>query len=105
VQLPDDPALVEELCALEARPTPAGFTRIAATGSGRDDRAITVASVVHQLVGAGRKFPRPFFAGINVPSDGRRIAAQDLEQRVAEAFIPAGLSSGEALQLREALQP
>lgn len=51
VELPDDRALVEELCRLEARPTPTGLTRIAAAGDGHDDRAVVVASVVHQLVG------------------------------------------------------
>ncbi len=45
VELPDDSALIEELCRLEARPSPAGFTRIAAAG-GRDDRAVAVASVL-----------------------------------------------------------
>jgi len=49
IQLPDDPALVEELCALEARPTPAGFTRIAATPGRHDDRAFAVAAVLASL--------------------------------------------------------
>ena len=49
IELPDDAALIEELCALEARPTPAGFTRIAAAGSGRDDRAVALAGAVIAL--------------------------------------------------------
>ncbi len=49
IELPDDSALVEELCGLEARPTPNGLIRIAASGSGHDDRAVVVASLAHQL--------------------------------------------------------
>jgi len=49
VSLPDDSGLVEELCALEARPTPGGKVRIAAAGSAHDDRAVVVASLVHGL--------------------------------------------------------
>jgi hypothetical protein len=49
LELPDDRELVEELCNLEARPTPAGYTRIAAAGQGHDDRAIVVASLAATL--------------------------------------------------------
>jgi len=49
IELPDDAALVEELCSLEARPTPSGLTRIAAAGRGRDDRAVALAAAVVQL--------------------------------------------------------
>lgn len=53
IELPDDQALVEELVGLEARPTPSGLTRIAASGSGHDDRATALASVVAALVAPG----------------------------------------------------
>jgi len=49
VELPDDTALIEELCSLEARPTAAGFTKIAAAGNAHDDRAVAIASVVEGL--------------------------------------------------------
>jgi hypothetical protein len=51
VELPHDVALIEELCALEAKPTPGGYVRIAAASSGHDDRAVVLASVVHRLTG------------------------------------------------------
>jgi hypothetical protein len=54
VSLPDDHDLIEELHALEARPSPAGFTRIAAAPGGHDDRAIVVAAVVGMLSKAAR---------------------------------------------------
>lgn len=57
LELPDDPALVEELLGLEARPTPSGMTRIAAAGSGHDDRATALAAVVNQLIGRHRSSP------------------------------------------------
>jgi hypothetical protein len=50
VELPDDPALVEELVRLEARPTPGSYTRIGAASGSRDDRAVVVAAAVHSLV-------------------------------------------------------
>ena len=50
VELPDDAALIEELLALETRPTPGGNVRIAAAGGGHDDRAIVVAAVVDALM-------------------------------------------------------
>ena len=49
LELPNDPGLIEELCGLEARPTPGGLTRIAAAGSGKDDRATAVAALVDAL--------------------------------------------------------
>lgn len=49
LEIPDDRELVEELCSLEARPTPAGYTRIAAAGQGHDDRAIVVAALAAEL--------------------------------------------------------
>jgi hypothetical protein len=49
ISLPDDPALTEELCALEATPTPSGLTRISAISGSHDDRAVAVAAVVAQL--------------------------------------------------------
>jgi hypothetical protein len=49
LELPDDCALVEELCALEARPTEGGATKIAASSRGHDDRAVAVAGCVFQL--------------------------------------------------------
>jgi hypothetical protein len=52
IEIPDDSALVEELCSLEARPTPSGLTRIAAAGAGHDDRAMVVAAVAAMLKGA-----------------------------------------------------
>lgn len=51
ITLPDDPALIEELCALEATPTPSGLTRIAAISGSSDDRAVAVAAVVAQIAG------------------------------------------------------
>jgi len=48
VSLPDDPALVEELRALEATPTPSGRTRIAAISGAHDDRAVAVAALLSQ---------------------------------------------------------
>lgn len=49
LELPDDAELVKELTGLEARPTPSGLTRIAAAGSGHDDRATALAAVVADL--------------------------------------------------------
>jgi hypothetical protein len=42
--------LVEELLGLEAKPTPGGLTRIAAAGSGHDDRAVVVAALAEELL-------------------------------------------------------
>lgn len=50
VELPDDSALVEELLGVEAKPTPGGLTRIAASGSGHDDRAVVVAALAEELL-------------------------------------------------------
>jgi hypothetical protein len=51
ISLPDDPTLTEELCALEATPTPSGLTRISAISGSHDDRAVAIAAVIAQLVG------------------------------------------------------
>lgn len=55
VELPDDRALVAELCNLEQRPSPAGKPRI--QGVGHDDRAMAllglVAAVEHEIEPAG----------------------------------------------------
>jgi hypothetical protein len=59
VELPNDSGLIEELCQIEARPTPGGFTKIAAAGSGHDDRAVAVAALVHVLTK-----PEPFLGFI-----------------------------------------
>jgi hypothetical protein len=53
VELLDDPQLVAELIRLEVRPTPSGKPRIGAAGSGHDDRAMVVATVVHALSSRG----------------------------------------------------
>lgn len=53
VELPNDKDLVEELCSLEARPTPSGMTRIAAARGGHDDRAVAVAALAGQLARRG----------------------------------------------------
>ena len=50
VELPNDTGLIEELCQLEVRPTTAGFARIAAAGSGHDDKAVVVAALMAALV-------------------------------------------------------
>lgn len=55
LELPDDQALIAELCSLEARTTPSGLTRIAAAGSGSDDLAVALAAAVHQLAVPRRK--------------------------------------------------
>lgn len=68
VELPEDSALIEELCSLEARPTPAGFTKIAAAAGGHDDRAIVVAAVVQELL--GRK-PTAIVAPIVMPNSAK----------------------------------
>jgi len=65
VELPDHAGLVEELCGLEARPTPSGLTRIAAAGAGHDDLAVAVAAVVAQLAPARRGVdPAAVLAGL-----------------------------------------
>jgi hypothetical protein len=51
VELPSDDALCDELIGLEARATPSGATRIAASGQLHDDRATALAAAVHLLVG------------------------------------------------------
>jgi hypothetical protein len=51
LSLPDDDGLRGELVGLEARPLPSGLTRIAARGSGHDDRASVVAALVDELAG------------------------------------------------------
>jgi hypothetical protein len=54
LELLDDSQLAAELVRLEVRPTPSGKPRIQAAGSGRDDLAMVVATVVHALQhGAG----------------------------------------------------
>jgi hypothetical protein len=52
LELPRDDDLIQELCNIEASPTAAGFTRIAAAGRGRDDRAMVTAAVVDMLSGS-----------------------------------------------------
>ena len=66
VELPNDAALVEELCNLEARPTPGGYTRIAAAGSGHDDRAVVVAAVVESAIGKGDVSDQVFAASFGL---------------------------------------
>lgn len=52
ISLPNDDDLAAELCGLESTRTAGGFTRIAAAGSGHDDRATALASLVSELVGS-----------------------------------------------------
>lgn len=47
--LPDDPALLRELSALEATPTETGRLRIAAAGSGHDDLAMAISFTMRAL--------------------------------------------------------
>ena len=69
VELPNDPAVVEELCGLESRPA-GEFVRIAAAPGGHDDRATVIAAVVHALTGRRRR-------GLAaVASDGPSLAFQ-----------------------------
>jgi hypothetical protein len=84
ISLPDDPALVEELCGLEATPTPSGLTRIAAISGGHDDRAVCVAAVVAQMAGHGTAFTaetaaswRSLLAELQTP-EGSRSAFGDV---------------------------
>ncbi len=55
LELLDDRALVSELINLELRPSPAGKPRIQAARGGKDDLAMAVATVVHQLVRGARE--------------------------------------------------
>ena len=66
IEIPNDAELIEELCGLEARPTPGGKYRIAAAGSGHDDRATVVASVV---------------AAIDAPAPGLLIFSPNFRER------------------------
>jgi hypothetical protein len=66
VELPDDTALIGELVGLEARPLPSGLTRIAAAGSGHDDRATATAAVVAELTGVGAQSTAEMDAGFGV---------------------------------------
>ena len=50
VELPEDDGLTHELMNLEARPTPSGMTRIAAVGSGHDDKAVVLAALAQTLL-------------------------------------------------------
>jgi phage terminase large subunit-like protein len=76
VELPRDPWLEEELLSLEARPTPAGYTRIAAAGSGHDDLAVAVAALIHRLRNATRGFNQAmgYFESHLVTDEQKRIA-------------------------------
>lgn len=91
VELPADEALVAELCGLEARPTAGGFTRIAAAGSGHDDRAVATASVVFALTRPA-KVTRPFFAGVGVSGGWNRQPETTYggEPRVSNRFASRG---------------
>jgi hypothetical protein len=51
IELPDDQELISELLNLEAAPTPSGLTRIAAAGSGHDDRASVLAALALEMLG------------------------------------------------------
>jgi hypothetical protein len=51
LELPADDGLRAELVGLEARSLPSGLTRVAARGSGHDDRASVVAALVDDLAG------------------------------------------------------
>lgn len=51
IELPKDDALAGELMGLEARTSPSGTIRVAAAGSGHDDRASVLAALVDQLEG------------------------------------------------------
>ena len=53
ISLPNDDDLAAELCGLESTKTAGGFTRIAAAGSGHDDRATALAAIVNELAGDG----------------------------------------------------
>jgi hypothetical protein len=66
VELPDDSALMSELVGLEARPLPSGLTRIAAAGSGYDDRATATAAVVAELTGIGAQSQAEMDAGFGL---------------------------------------
>lgn len=57
ISLPNDGPLLAELTYLEARPTPGGSVRIAASGHRHDDRATATASLIDSLV--GRHVARP----------------------------------------------
>jgi hypothetical protein len=57
IELLDDRALVSELINLEIRPSPAGKPRIQAARGGKDDLAMSVATVVHRLVRSARDVP------------------------------------------------
>jgi hypothetical protein len=57
IELLDDRALVSELINLEIRPSPAGKPRIQASRGGKDDLAISLATVVHRLDRAAREVP------------------------------------------------
>ena len=48
IELLDDSQLISELIHLEIRPTPSGKPKIAGAGSHHDDRAMAVATVVHE---------------------------------------------------------
>jgi hypothetical protein len=51
IELPDDQELISELLNLEASPTSGGLTRIAAAGSGHDDRASVLAALALEMLG------------------------------------------------------
>jgi hypothetical protein len=76
IELPDDRALVAELCNLEQRPSPAGKPRI--QGVGHDDRAMAllglVAAVEHEVAPAG----------VTIEPDSGTFASSAYQARIRE---------------------
>ncbi len=78
VELLDDPGLLAELVHLEVRPSPSGKPRIGAMANGKDDKAMAVATLMHQLAGAST-VRLPFIAGMGArPRDASQRPGADL---------------------------
>jgi len=101
IELPRDEWLEEELLSLEARPTPGGYTRIAAAGSGHDDLAVAVAALVAQLRNASRGFNTAMaYFDSRADDDQRRLADEYLRRIQAvdvDAYIRGETGNAERL--------